>query len=522
MSLAQQLLRSLVARFWEERASRRSCAGVPSCTTVSCSLLRPPDFEDVLTSWPGDSRRRGWFAPTSVPFPLFGDVARGVNVARHARAVARAREGGGAGTTVRYVDSSVERLQVSRRLTPIGSPSRATGARCASRPTKRRDSRGRRYRAWQPPSCLHPTIAPHAPLTSISADTWLGRSLGGCQSSRTLAAATTISFREQLRGGKPPPPGSRRSAYARRSASNPCIEPGIPIHLDLRTHLMSDLGSVDGAVAAPDDTARPCAPTARRRAYYDELQEARRRARPHWAAFAERAGGSTTCRGQKRLSRQLHENVTYNVRVGTLRAWASTSSAHVATADWERLAQGLRQRAVAQWCADIYGPQALLTEGCAAGGDSGICPAVSRAAVGRLSPPARLRSRGRRTAPGASSRRGRGAIGRGLRAENRLSACSSFRMPFATSTCSARVLHFASEIAAQTACRQRHAAHRPAHAGPQQTYSSAYLSLSGFTLVKAPTSRRADRLFLKMPASAPCTILLVWTTTLSGAGLKSH
>jgi uncharacterized protein (DUF2126 family) len=38
-----------------------------------------------------------------------------------------------------------------------------------------------RYRAWQPPSALHPTIGVHAPLTIDIVDRWLQRSIGGCR-----------------------------------------------------------------------------------------------------------------------------------------------------------------------------------------------------------------------------------------------------------------------------------------------------------------------------------------------------
>ena len=85
--------------------------------------------------------------------------------------------------TARYVDSSVERLQVHvTGLTEGRHMVTCNGRRLPLSYTGRKDEAvaGIRYRAWQPPSALHPTIKPHSPLVFDIIDTWNGRSIGGC------------------------------------------------------------------------------------------------------------------------------------------------------------------------------------------------------------------------------------------------------------------------------------------------------------------------------------------------------
>ncbi|MGR9086720.1 MAG: transglutaminase family protein [Gammaproteobacteria bacterium] len=85
--------------------------------------------------------------------------------------------------TARYVDSSVERLQV--RITGFIEGRyvlTCNGRRLPLRNTGRQGEyvAGIRYRAWQPPSALHPTIVPHVPLVFDVIDTWNGHAIGGC------------------------------------------------------------------------------------------------------------------------------------------------------------------------------------------------------------------------------------------------------------------------------------------------------------------------------------------------------
>ncbi len=193
MSLTQQLLlRAMVARFWRKPYAPATL--VRWGTELHDRFLLPyfveQDFTDVIRDMQseGFAIEADWFAPhLEFRFPKYGDFAtRGMQLElRQALEPwhVMGEESTSAGS-VRYVDSSVERLQVKvSGLAPDRYLVACNGRAVPLRPTGRVGEfvGAVRYRAWQPASALHPTIGVHAPLTFDLFDSWMNRSQGGCQ-----------------------------------------------------------------------------------------------------------------------------------------------------------------------------------------------------------------------------------------------------------------------------------------------------------------------------------------------------
>ncbi|MAQ17177.1 MAG: IMP dehydrogenase [Sandaracinus sp.] len=249
MSLTQALLmRSLVAWFWREPyRSHRARWGTQLHDRFMLPHYVEQDFHEVLEDLQhaGYPLERSWYAPhMEFRFPLVGTVdTQGLEL--EVRTALEPwhvlGEEGAVGGTARYVDASLERLQVKLRGGVEGRHRVLVNGRAApAQPTGTRGETvaGIRFRAWQSPSCLHPTIGVHGPLRIEVVDERRRRSLGGC--TYHVAHPDGRSY-ETL-------PVNAEEAGARRRARfvpfghtpgelhvpRPDVDPDMPLTLDLR------------------------------------------------------------------------------------------------------------------------------------------------------------------------------------------------------------------------------------------------------------------------------------------------